>query len=82
MYLMFCAATSSKNRFIDYATGIKDDLLNQMISPESSSRKYYESEYDKLYKKYLDKINRANYNKICASFVHEVYNFIPIPETM
>lgn len=82
MYFKNSINSNSQTRFRNYAYGIKTDLLNQMISEESTSRQYYENEYDILFSKYLDKINNSNYNSICSKFVKEVYNFIPIPETI
>lgn len=82
MYFKNSIRNNSQTRFSSYAYGIKSDLLNQMISEKSTSRPYYENEYDKLFNEYLDKINNLNYNSICSKFVKEVYNFIPIPQTI
>ena len=82
MYYKNSISNNSQVRFRSYAYGIKSDLLNQMISEESTSRPHYENEYDKLFNKYLDKINDFNYNSICSSFVQEVFKFVPIPETI
>lgn len=80
MYFKKTFKVSSKLRFKNYAFSIKTEILNQLISDNSHSRPFYEYEYDKLFYKYLDKINRVNYSKTCAKFINDVYNLVPVSE--
>lgn len=82
MYLKTVAIKQNQFRFNDYASSIKDDLLNQIISLNSSSRGYYETKYNELLYKYLDMINIFNYNTICAEFIHDIYELMPVYDTM
>lgn len=69
-------------KFNDYASSIKEDLLDQIISTKSNSRIYYETKYNELLHKYLDKINIFNYNTVCAKFVHDIYELMPVCDTV
>ncbi len=66
------------SRFKNYTLIIKDELLNQIVSNNSSSRKYFEIKYDELINKYIEHVDILNYNLICSKFVHDVYAFVPI----
>ena len=72
----------NKSKFNNYALEIKEELLNQIISNKSNSRIYFDIKYDELLYKYLDIINSFNYNKICNNFVNDIYQLVPVNDTM
>lgn len=69
-------------KFNNYASSIKEDLLDQLVSTQSNSRRYCETKYNELLHKYLDKINIFNYNTVCVKFVHDIYELMPVCDTM
>jgi hypothetical protein len=82
MYLNNYVTKQNRFRFNEYASGIKEELLNQAISTQSSSRKFYETKYNELLCKYLDMINIFNYNVVCVQFIHDIYELMPVYDTV
>jgi hypothetical protein len=82
MYYLNQNDNEIKLKFNNYAYIIKEDLLNGMINKKSNSRSYFEKRYDELIIKYLNYINIFNYSKVCSKFVHEVYELIPLNDTI
>lgn len=82
MYLNNYVTKQNRFRFNEYASGIKEELLNQAIPTKSNSRNFYEKKYNELLCKYLDKINIFNYNVICVQFIHDIYELMPVYDTM
>jgi len=71
-----------ESKFSNYVSDIKEDLLNQIISKENNCRIYFETKYDELICKHLPNVNTLNYNTICCKFVRDVYNLVPILDTI
>lgn len=69
-------------KFFSYAEDIKEDLLDQIIDKESGSRPYFAMKYDEILDKYLDTTNPQNYSKNCCRFIREIYDLIPVADTI
>lgn len=82
MYFTKNKAREVQSKFYNYSLEIKEDLLNQIISKGSNSRQYFEKRFDELFNKYLDTIHTLNYNEVCSKFVHDIYELIPVNDTV
>lgn len=85
MYSKNLKVKKVQSRFNNYASGIKTELLDQIITKDSNSRPYFEIKYDEILKKYLESIitlKKIDYCTICSKFVSEIYRLMPVYDTM
>lgn|GEM_PF-2275909 len=71
-----------ESKFNNYASNIKEELLNQIISKKSNCRIYFDMKYEEILYKYLSNITTSNYNTVCCKFVHDIYELVPVLDTL